>query len=50
MIVNDILAELYHGYYNVELDSLLYEPVSKQLSQTAAGADWEVNGNETCDC
>ena len=50
VIVNDILAELYHGHYNVELDSRLYEPVSKQLSQTASGADWEVNGNEAGDC
>ena len=51
VIVNDILAELYHGYYNVELDSLLYEPVSKKLSKTAFGdADWEVDEDALSDC
>ena len=51
VIVNDILAELYHGYYNVELDFLLYEPVSKKLSKTAFGdSDWEVDEDALSDC
>ena len=51
VIVNDILAELYHGYYNVELDFLLYEPVSKKLSKTAFGdTDWEVDEDALSDC
>lgn len=51
VITNDILAELYHGYYNVELDSLMYEPISRQLSNTAfGGSDWEVDEDAPGDC